>query len=278
MNEAGTSRAARRRSSCDRGARAGVRRGRRVGDGRRRPTRTSLNDDGHARRRHEPAVQAADVPRREGQAGGLRRRAAEGAREADEGQAGHQEPRLQRPDPGPRREEVRHGLGRPLGHAGAQEGRSASAGRTCRTRRSSRCATSDTTPATIAAWNSSDKTITSLQGSTAEQLVQKTFPNATSRSFPDQNAAFLEVATGRADGDRRRELPARAVQQVERQQAEGGRRSRSRSTSSTARGRCRRATTRSPGTEQVHLQDAEERCEAQTTRRPRAQAAADAAC
>lgn len=59
--------------------------------------------------------------------------------------------------------------------------------------------TDDNTPATIAAWNSSDKTITSLQGSTAEQLVQKTFPNATSRSFPDQNAAFLEVATGRAD-------------------------------------------------------------------------------
>jgi polar amino acid transport system substrate-binding protein len=60
--------------------------------------------------------------------------------------------------------------------------------------------TGDTTPATLAAWNSSDKTITSLQGSTAEQLTQKTFPNATSRSFPDQNAAFLEVATGRADG------------------------------------------------------------------------------
>jgi ABC-type amino acid transport substrate-binding protein len=58
----------------------------------------------------------------------------------------------------------------------------------------------DTTPATIAAWNDSSKTITSLQGSTAEQLVQKTFPNATSKSFPDQNAAFLEVATGRADG------------------------------------------------------------------------------
>jgi len=52
---------------------------------------------------------------------------------------------------------------------------------------------------TIAAWNQSDRTITSLQGSTAEQLVQKDFPNATSKSFPDQNAAFLEVATGRAD-------------------------------------------------------------------------------
>src|SRR6185436_19989149 len=56
----------------------------------------------------------------------------------------------------------------------------------------------DTTPASIVAWNDSSKTITSLQGSTAEQLVQKTFPNATSKSFPDQNAAFLEVATGRA--------------------------------------------------------------------------------
>jgi len=57
----------------------------------------------------------------------------------------------------------------------------------------------DTTPATVAAWNDSSKTITSLQGSTAEQLVKKTFPKANSKSFPDQNAAFLEVATGRAD-------------------------------------------------------------------------------
>jgi ABC-type amino acid transport substrate-binding protein len=61
-------------------------------------------------------------------------------------------------------------------------------------------AKSDTTPATIDAWNTSSKTITSLQGSTAEQLVQKTFPNATSHSFPDQNAAFLEVSSGRASG------------------------------------------------------------------------------
>jgi ABC-type amino acid transport substrate-binding protein len=53
---------------------------------------------------------------------------------------------------------------------------------------------------TIAAWNQSDKTITSLQGSTAEQLVKSTFPKAKSSSFPDQNAAFLQVATGRADG------------------------------------------------------------------------------
>jgi len=58
----------------------------------------------------------------------------------------------------------------------------------------------DTTPATTAAWNTSDKTITSLQGSTAEQLVKDTFPNASSKSFPEQNSAFLEVATGRADG------------------------------------------------------------------------------
>jgi polar amino acid transport system substrate-binding protein len=57
----------------------------------------------------------------------------------------------------------------------------------------------DTTAGTVAAWNVSGKTITSLQGSTAEQLVKKTFPNATSKSFPDQNSAFLEVATGRAD-------------------------------------------------------------------------------
>ena len=61
-------------------------------------------------------------------------------------------------------------------------------------------AKSDTTPATIAAWNDPSKTITSLQGSTAEQLVQKTFPNAVSHSFPDQHSAFLEVASGRASG------------------------------------------------------------------------------
>ena len=30
--------------------------------------------------------------------------------------------------------------------------------------------------------------------------MKSTFPNATSSSFPDQNAAFLEVSTGRADG------------------------------------------------------------------------------
>ncbi len=61
-------------------------------------------------------------------------------------------------------------------------------------------AADDTTAGTIAAWNDSGKTITSLQGSTAEQLVKKTFPKAKSSSFPDQNAAFLEVATGRANG------------------------------------------------------------------------------
>jgi ABC-type amino acid transport substrate-binding protein len=59
---------------------------------------------------------------------------------------------------------------------------------------------SDTTPATIAAWNDPSKTITSLEGSTAEQLVKKEFPKAKSTSFPDQNAAFLQVATGRANG------------------------------------------------------------------------------
>jgi ABC-type amino acid transport substrate-binding protein len=58
----------------------------------------------------------------------------------------------------------------------------------------------DDTPATMEAWNDSSKTITSLQGATAEMRVQESFPNAQSKSFPDQNAAFLEVSTGRADG------------------------------------------------------------------------------
>ena len=123
--------------------------------------------------------------------------------------------------------------------------RSASAGRTCRTPRSSPAATSDTTPATIAAWNNSDKTITSLQGSTAEQLVKKTFPNATSSSFPDQNAAFLEVATGRANGIVVENYLLAQFNKSNEQQAQGGRRSRSRCTSSTAPTASRRATPRS---------------------------------
>jgi ABC-type amino acid transport substrate-binding protein len=48
--------------------------------------------------------------------------------------------------------------------------------------------------------NQKGKTITALQGSSGEQLAKKLFPNATVKGFPDQNAAFLEVATGRADG------------------------------------------------------------------------------
>jgi ABC-type amino acid transport substrate-binding protein len=47
--------------------------------------------------------------------------------------------------------------------------------------------------------NKSGTTITALQGSTAETLAKETFPDAEVRGFPEQNAAFLEVATGRAD-------------------------------------------------------------------------------
>lgn len=48
--------------------------------------------------------------------------------------------------------------------------------------------------------NQSGKTIVALQGSTAEQLAKKLFPKATVTGFADQNAAFLQVATGRANG------------------------------------------------------------------------------
>jgi ABC-type amino acid transport substrate-binding protein len=41
--------------------------------------------------------------------------------------------------------------------------------------------------------------ITALQGSTGEQLAKKDFPKATVQAFPDQNSAFLQVASGRAD-------------------------------------------------------------------------------
>jgi ABC-type amino acid transport substrate-binding protein len=51
----------------------------------------------------------------------------------------------------------------------------------------------------VDAVNASGKKITALQGSTGEQLAKKLFPKAKVEGFPDQNAAFLEVATGRAD-------------------------------------------------------------------------------
>ncbi|MEQ1736718.1 MAG: transporter substrate-binding domain-containing protein [Rhodoglobus sp.] len=53
--------------------------------------------------------------------------------------------------------------------------------------------------ATIEAYNQPGVIITALQGSTSEQLITDQFPNATVASFPDQNAALLEVASGRAD-------------------------------------------------------------------------------
>ena len=52
---------------------------------------------------------------------------------------------------------------------------------------------------TIDDYNKDGVIITALQGSTSEQLGKDTFPNATINSFPDQNAALLEVASGRAD-------------------------------------------------------------------------------
>lgn len=51
----------------------------------------------------------------------------------------------------------------------------------------------------VDAMNASGKKVTALQGSTGEQLAKKLFPKAKVQGFPDQNAAFLEVATGRAD-------------------------------------------------------------------------------
>ncbi len=51
----------------------------------------------------------------------------------------------------------------------------------------------------IAAYNASGVTITALQGSTAADQVATQFPEATLAEFPQQDAAFLEVASGRAD-------------------------------------------------------------------------------
>ena len=52
---------------------------------------------------------------------------------------------------------------------------------------------------TIEAYNAEGTTITALQGSTAAEQVTTQFPNATLAEFPQQDAAFLEVSSGRAD-------------------------------------------------------------------------------
>jgi ABC-type amino acid transport substrate-binding protein len=58
----------------------------------------------------------------------------------------------------------------------------------------------DNSPATIPTYNVKGKIITALQGSTGEQLAKKSFPNAKMQTYSDQNAALLQVATGRATG------------------------------------------------------------------------------
>lgn len=58
----------------------------------------------------------------------------------------------------------------------------------------------DKTAPTIAAWNVTGKKLTALQGSLAASKIKEVFPKATLVEFPTQDAAFLEVASGRADG------------------------------------------------------------------------------
>ena len=82
--------------------------------------------------------------------------------------------------------------------------------------------TGDTTPATYPAWNDSSKTITSLKGSTDETLVKTVFPKAKSSPFPDDTAALLQVATGRADAAVIENYLLAAVLEDEPRQAQGG--------------------------------------------------------
>jgi len=56
----------------------------------------------------------------------------------------------------------------------------------------------DNNPPTIDSYNKAGVTITALQGATAAEQVKTQFPNATLKEFPQQDAAFLEVASGRA--------------------------------------------------------------------------------
>ncbi len=58
----------------------------------------------------------------------------------------------------------------------------------------------DEGPFTIDNYNVAGNKITALQGSSGEQLAKDTFPNAEVEGLAQQNAALLEVATGRAQG------------------------------------------------------------------------------
>jgi polar amino acid transport system substrate-binding protein len=58
----------------------------------------------------------------------------------------------------------------------------------------------DSNPPAIDSYNKSGVTITALQGATAAEQVKTQFPNATLKEFPQQDAAFLEVSSGRAQG------------------------------------------------------------------------------
>lgn len=53
---------------------------------------------------------------------------------------------------------------------------------------------------TNAAWNTAGTKITCLRGAVECAAIKDNFPNATVVELPDQNAAILEVASGRADG------------------------------------------------------------------------------
>ena len=57
----------------------------------------------------------------------------------------------------------------------------------------------DSTGATKALWNVAGKKITALQGAAASRIVKADFPNTTLVEFPQQNDAFLEVVSKRAD-------------------------------------------------------------------------------
>ena len=59
--------------------------------------------------------------------------------------------------------------------------------------------TGDTTGNTKAVWNVAGKKVTALQGAAASRIVKSDFPNTTLVEFPQQNDAFLEVVSRRAD-------------------------------------------------------------------------------
>ena len=102
--------------------------------------------------------------------------------------------------PGLAVEEVRHGLGRPLADAGAQEGDRLQPRRTCRTRDPGGAEGRHDARDDVGVERLEQDDHLAAGLDRASSSCRSCSRRRSDDSFPDQNAAFLQVATGRASG------------------------------------------------------------------------------